>query len=127
MIQKFIELGEGYSDLYELLETTRANKHRVTKLLALHTKLNDKEAASFLVIMKPTNPGDFQAVYLCREGISTPAASKRYALFQELAQELQQQIISFEVKPSYTFNELQLYYQYLTGILRLNHILPPMR
>ncbi|GAA3323027.1 hypothetical protein GCM10020331_045250 [Ectobacillus funiculus] len=37
MIQRFIELGEGYSDLYELLEIAKANRHRLAHMLAFHT------------------------------------------------------------------------------------------
>ncbi|MBD1380965.1 DUF7147 family protein [Metabacillus arenae] len=129
MIQRFIELGEGYSDLYELIETAKNNKHRVTHLLALKTVKNNKPFVSLVVIMKPTNPGDFQALYFCREGIPDPGfiKNKRYQLFEELANELRKTIISLEVKPSNMFNELQLYYQYLIGILRLNHYLPDLR
>lgn len=129
MIQRFIELGEGYSDIYELIETAIANKHRVTHLLALHTKLNDKDVTSVVVIMKPTDPGNFQALYICREGIPNPnlLENKRYDLFNELAKTLQKNIISFDVKPSSMFNETDLYYQYLIGILRLNHLIPPLQ
>ncbi|MCV9887537.1 DUF7147 family protein [Metabacillus halosaccharovorans] len=129
MIQRFIELGEGYSDIYELIETSKANQHRVTQLIALHTKDNAKEVTSLVVIMKPTDPGNFQAIYICREGISNPnfITNKRYELFKELAELLHKQIIEIEVKPSSMFNEIDLYYQYLIGILRLNHLLPPLQ
>ncbi|WP_273125350.1 DUF7147 family protein [Metabacillus sp. HB246100] len=129
MIQRFIELGEGYSDLYELLATARSNKERVSKLIALHTTKKDKEVTSFVVVMKPTTPGEFQALYICREGIPNPnvIANKRYELFEELSNDLDLPIIPVEVKPSSMFNELILYYQYLIGILRLNHYIPPMK
>lgn len=42
LIQRFIELGEGYSDLYELIEIGKANKERITFLLALNTKKKRK-------------------------------------------------------------------------------------
>ncbi|MEC2074720.1 DUF7147 family protein [Metabacillus fastidiosus] len=129
MIQRFIELGEGYSDLYELIETAKANSHRVAKLFAFHTKVNEKEVVSVAVAFEPTNPGDFQAIYVCREGIPSPAVkeSERYKLFIELAETLNKDIIKLEVKPSTIFNEKELYYQHLIGILRLNHYIPPMQ
>ncbi|WP_226665866.1 methylthioribose kinase [Metabacillus litoralis] len=129
MIQRFIELGEGYSDIYELLETAKANKHRISKLIALHTKINNNDITSIVVVMQPTTIGDFQALYMCREGLPNPTqkANKRYDLFEELATYLQMNIISLDVKPSTIFNEKELYHQYLIGILRLNHIIPPMR
>lgn len=129
MIQRFIELGEGYSDIYELIETAKANKHRVTQLIALHTKIKDKSVTSLVVIMKPTDPGKFQALYICREGIPNPheIANKRYELFSDLATQLPKKIIEIDVKPSSIFNEIDLYYQYLIGILRLNHLIPPLQ
>ncbi|MGM0873541.1 MAG: DUF7147 family protein [Bacillota bacterium] len=129
MIQRFIELGEGYSDIYELLETAKANKHRVSKLIALHSKVNERDVSSIVVIMQPTDPGKFQALYICREGIPNPnfKENKRYELFKELALYLNKDIIKIDVKPSSMFNELELYYQHLIGILRLNHYIPPMQ
>ena len=129
MIQRFIELGEGYSDIYELIETAKANKHRVSKLIALHSKVNNRDVSSLVVIMEPTDPGKFQALYICREGIPNPnvKANKRFELFTELESYLNKKIIQIEVKPSNMFNELELYYQYLIGILRLNHYLPPLQ
>jgi hypothetical protein len=129
MIQRFIELGEGYSDIYELLETSKANKDRVSKLIALHTKINEKDVTSLVVIMKPTDPGHFQALYICREGIPNPNIknNKRFELFQELASYLSKDIIQLEVKPSTMFHELELYYQYIIGILRLNHYIPKLQ
>lgn len=129
MIQRFIELGEGYSDLYELIETAKANEHRVARLFAFETKINEKKVVSVAVAFEPTNPGDFQAIYVCREGIPSPSEkeSARYKLFYELSEKLNKDIIKLEVKPSTIFNEKELYYQHLIGILRLNHYIPPMQ
>ena len=129
MIQRFIELGEGYSDVYELLEVARANQHRLVHLMAIHTKIAEKEVSSLIVVLQPTNPGSFQALYICREGIPNPhiLKNKRFDLFAELAAELDKTIIEFDVKPSTQFAEKDLYYQYLIGILRLNHYIPPLQ
>lgn len=129
MIQRFIELGEGYSDIYELLETAKGNKKRVYGLLSLQSEIDGRQVTSLAVIMKPTDPGEFQAIYICREGIPNAAEkpNKRSQLFEELASEIGKKIIEVNVKPSNVFNEKILYYQYLIGILRLNHIIPPMK
>ncbi|WP_449539899.1 DUF7147 family protein [Ferdinandcohnia sp. Marseille-Q9671] len=129
MIQRFIELGEGYSDIYEILELIRGNRHRVSKLFAFHTTIGDKQVTSIAVAFIPTNPGNFQAIYICREGIPNPefTLNKRYTLFAEVANELDMKIISLEVKPSTMFNEKELYYQHLIGILRMNRYIPPMQ
>ncbi|MFJ7468900.1 methylthioribose kinase [Peribacillus frigoritolerans] len=128
MIQRFIEIGQGYSDIYELLEVGRNQKHRVARLLAMHTTINDKKVTSLVIVMEPTDPGKFQPLYICREGIPTPHATKnkRYELFENLAEELDRPIIEIDVKPSVLFAEIELYYQHLIGILRMNRYLPPL-
>lgn len=128
MIQRFIEIGQGYSDIYELLEVGRNQKHRVARLLAMHTTINDKKVTSLVIVMEPTDPGKFQPLYICREGIPNPHATKnkRYKLFENLAEELDRPIIEIDVKPSVLFAEIELYYQHLIGILRMNRYLPPL-
>ncbi|MDM5213499.1 methylthioribose kinase [Peribacillus sp. NJ4] len=128
MIQRFIELGQGYSDIYELLEVGRNQKHRVARLLSLHTTINDKKVTSLVIVMQPTDPGKFQPLYICREGIPNPHATKnkRYELFECLAEELDKPIIEIDVKSSTLFAEIELYYQHLIGILRMNRYLPPL-
>ena len=128
MIQRFIEIGQGYSDIYELLEVGRNQKHRVARLLAMHTTINDKKVTSLVIVMEPTDPGKFQPLYICREGIPNPHATKnkRYELFEKLAEELDRPIIEIDVKPSVLFAEIELYYQHLIGILRMNRYLPPL-
>ncbi|MEH6994913.1 methylthioribose kinase, partial [Neobacillus drentensis] len=49
MIQRFIELGEGYSDIYELLELAKANQHRLLHMMAFHTEKNEKQVTSLAV------------------------------------------------------------------------------
>ncbi|PJN87035.1 DUF7147 family protein [Bacillus sp. mrc49] len=128
MIQRFIELGQGHSDIYELLEVGRNQKHRVIRLLALHTTINDKQVTSMVIVMQPTDPGNFQPLYICREGIPNPhiTKNKRYELFENLAEELDKPIIEIDVKSSVLFAETELYYQHLIGILRMNRYLPPL-
>ncbi|KON89214.1 methylthioribose kinase [Sporosarcina globispora] len=129
MIQRFIEIGEGYSDIYELIEIARANKDRLSHMTAFHTSINNKEVTSLAVILKPTDPGGFQPLYICREGVPNPKAApnKRYELFAEAATDLNKEIIQLSVKPSTIFTEKELYYQYLIGILRLNHYIAPLQ
>lgn len=128
MIQRFIELGEGYSDLYELVELTKAQQKRVAFLLSLQTTVNDREVVSLAVILKPTNPGNFQPIYICREGIPNPeiTPNKRYEMFEQLAEQIDKKIIPLQVKPSSFFAEKELFYQHLIGILRMNRYLPPL-
>jgi hypothetical protein len=129
MIQRFIELGEGLSDIYELMESARHNKDRVQHLMAFHTIIKDRPVTSLGVVMKPTTEGKFQAIYFCREGIPNPnmMANKRYSLFEQTAEELEKTIIQMDVKPSTLFPEKELYYQHLIAILRLNHYILPLQ
>lgn len=129
LIQRFIELGEGYSDLYELVEIAKNNQHRLMHLMALHTEINNKAVTSLIVVLKPTIPGNFQPLYVCREGIPNPhiTKNKRFEIFEELARELKKEVIQFDVKPSTDFAEKELFYQYIIGILRLNHYIAPLQ
>ncbi|MBU5210942.1 DUF7147 family protein [Heyndrickxia oleronia] len=129
MLQRFIELGEGYSDIYELIELANANQHRLAHLMALHTTIEEKHMTSLVIVLQPTDPGEFQALYICREGIPNPhiLPNKRFDLFNQIAEKLGKQIIEIEVKNSRDFAENALFYQYLIGILRLNHYIPPMQ
>ena len=128
MIQRFIELGEGYSDIYELVELAKANQHRLLHMMAFHTVLNEKQVTSLAVVLQLTDPGKFQALYICREGIPNPnfTSNKRYELFQQTADELGKEIIQLSVKPSIIFHEKELYFQHLIAILRLNHYIKPL-
>lgn len=128
MIQRFIEIGQGYSDIYELLEIAKTNKHRVLHLMEFHTKINNNDVTSLAIVLQPAESGDFQPIYICREGIPNPAKklTKRYELFTDLAKELNKEIISLQVKPSTFFAETELYYQHLIGILRMNRYIPPL-
>ncbi|AMX84143.1 methylthioribose kinase [Geobacillus subterraneus] len=129
MIQRFIELGEGYSDIYELIELARANRHRLSGFFAFHTVKKDRPVVSLAVVLHPTDPGDFQPLYICREGIPDPSVkpNKRYELFAETAKELNTTVIHLNVKPSTMFADLDLYYQHLIGIMRMNRFIPPLQ
>ncbi|KQC47748.1 MULTISPECIES: DUF7147 family protein [Geobacillus] len=129
MIQRFIELGEGYSDIYELMELARANRHRLSGFFAFHTVKKGQAVVSLVVVLHPTDPGDFQPLYICREGVPDPSVkpNKRYDLFAETAKELGFGVIHLDVKPSTMFSELDLYYQHLIGIMRMNRFIPPLQ
>lgn len=128
MIQRFIELGEGYSDLYELEAILQSQRDRVQHLLLFKTSINDKEKLSVGLILKPTRTGDFQPIYFCREGISfnENQKTKRHEMIEDWALEIGKTPHILEVKPSHTFHEKELYFQHLIGILRMNRYLTGM-
>ncbi|MBP3952147.1 DUF7147 family protein [Bacillus suaedae] len=128
MIQRFIKLGEGYNDLYELIEIAKTNKDRIHLILRLDTKIDERDMSSLVVLLKPALPGKMMPLYVCHEGIYNPIhkPTERYRLFEEAVNQLNLDIHRLEVKNSKQFAEIDLYYQYLTGVLRLNRYLPPM-
>ncbi|KQL40317.1 MULTISPECIES: DUF7147 family protein [Bacillaceae] len=129
MIQRMIEIGEGYSDLYELFEIAKSQKDRVKFLLKLTSENKGSNCCSFAVILSPTSIGEFQPIYYCREGITLKedSVTKREVLFEELATTLNKEIITLQIRHSSSFHENDLFHQYIIGILRLNHLIPPMK
>jgi hypothetical protein len=129
MIQRFIELGEGYSDLYELIELARSNEPRMLHFMAFHTVVNERPVTSLAIALKPAEEGKFQPIYICREGIPDPnhVPNKRFQLFEQAAKAQGREVTQMDVKPSSVFAEKQLYYQHLIAILRLNHYIPPLQ
>ncbi|MDT8859144.1 methylthioribose kinase [Alkalihalobacillus sp. MEB130] len=129
MIQQFILLGEGYNDLYELLELAQSNQSRVHMLLRLDTTYQQKNKSSLVLILNPASPGKMMPLYICLEGIPSPddVPSKRYDLFEQLSGQLDIPIHQLKVKSSQNFEDLNLYYQYLIGVLRMNRYIPPLQ
>ena len=129
MNQRFIELGPGYSDLYELLELAKANQDRMNYFLCLKSEGPNGKVMSFVLVMKKSSYGDFIPLYICREGIPVleNKSSKRFEMFEQAAKDQNREVISMEVRHSSTFADTELYYQYLIGILRMNRFLPPLQ
>lgn len=127
MIQRFIELGEGYADVYELLDLIKYNKDRAMRLAVFHTKMSDKKLVSPALIMKKTEMGNFQAIYISTEGIpDLEKPSERLRLIEAAAEQAGIPIVHLEVQPSVAFGEKELYFQHLVGILRMNHYIAPL-
>lgn len=128
LIQRFIELGEGYGDIFELCELARVNKNRIHHAFIFTSKNGEKEYCSIAIALKPVNSANFFPIYICREGIAnTQPETKRLTSFKDTLNELQIKPIQIDLKHSSTFVDTQLYYQYIIGILRLNHLVPPLQ
>lgn len=126
MIQRFIEIGEGYGDLYELSELIATNSHRFMHGFVFISKNKDgKQILSVAAAFKPAAEGNFMPIYICREGI--PTDSKRLQLFEEAVRNQNREPIHMEVKHSSIYVEKQFYFSHLIAILRLNHYIPPMK
>lgn len=128
MTQQFIYLGEGYSDFFELEELIEYNAPRISRLLLLHTTLEEEKKTSVILVMNKTRQGNFQALYSILEAIPYPypQSNKRIDLVRSWAQNKNITINEVEVKSKKHFFETALYEQYLVGVLRLQRLLPPL-
>ncbi|WP_025785174.1 hypothetical protein [Sporosarcina sp. D27] len=127
--QRFIELGEGYSDIFELCELMTTNANRLERTFLFKTATKDgKPSLSLAASFSPAGEGGFYPIYICREGISSKegSVSKRQLMFEEAAASVGSKPVPIELKHSSEFPETKLFYQYVTGVLRLNHLLPPL-
>ncbi|NGP44362.1 methylthioribose kinase [Bacillaceae bacterium SIJ1] len=124
MNYKVIHLGEGYNDVYELLEVARTNRQRLRHFLTLTATTPEESNPyySLAMILAPASGARFQPVYICREGIRS-LSSKRFADFKRLAEDLGLPTIELEVKKSDAFYDLAQYDAYLLGALKVNRML----
>ncbi|WP_391120758.1 methylthioribose kinase [Psychrobacillus sp. L3] len=128
MIQRFIELGEGYGDIFELCELARVNNHRILRAFIFSSKKQEKEYYSIAIALNPINTANFFPIYICLEGIPkiTPIP-QRLSTFHETLEELKIVPVQMDIKHSANFVDKELFYQYVIGILRLNHFIPPLQ
>ncbi|MCT6923992.1 methylthioribose kinase [Metasolibacillus sp.] len=128
MIQQFIELGQGYGDVFELCELMQTNKARIHRTFVFTSQKEGKTYASFALALQPAQESKFMPIYICREGIpyNEEKPTQRFEIFKQASEQVNQPIHYLEVKHSSSFTEPTLFYQYLIGILRLNHYIPAM-
>ena len=128
MPQQFIELGEGYGDVYELLEIIKTNQERFHQAFILMSTKEEKNVTSLAVALKPVGESKFMPIYICREGIpfNEEKPSKRQIMFEESIEQLGRKAVVVEIKHSSIFSEPKLFYQYLIGIMRLHHYIPAL-
>lgn len=127
--QYFIELGEGYGDIYELIELMNTNRERLHRSFIFSSTIDGKQSISVAAAFHPANESNFMPIYICREGIkqSDDNKSKRRLLFEEASEQCGQKPVFIGLKHSSEFADTRLFYQYITGILRLNNLVPPLR
>lgn len=127
MIQRFIELGEGYGDVFELCELAKTNQHRIHNAFILHGTKNDKKSVSLALALKPAGDVPFIPIYICREGMDfREPKMERQLAFEKVLADLDVTPVTLEVKHSSEFGSVDHYYQALIAIMRLNHLLPPL-
>lgn len=128
MIQQFIELGQGYGDVFELCELIQTNKERMHRAFIFTSQKDGKNYASLAIALQPAGESKFMPIYICREGIpyNVEKPNQRLQLFEQACQQTGHELHVLDVKHSSTFTETSLFYQYMIGILRLNHYIPAM-
>lgn len=128
MIQQFVELGQGYGDIYELCELIKTNEKRFHQAFIFTSTKDEKTVASIAVALKPVGDSKFMPIYVCREGIpyNIEKYAKRLEIFEETVAQLGRKAVVVETKHSSNFSETFLFYQYLIGIIRMNGYIPPM-
>ena len=128
MIQQFIELGQGYGDVYELCELIKTNETRFHEAFIFTSYKKEQKVCSLAVAFKPVGESKFMPIYVCREGIpyNEGKQTKRLGLFEEALSAIGKQANTVEIKHSSFFTETAQFYQYLIGILRMSHYIPPM-
>ncbi|QTD42423.1 methylthioribose kinase [Sporosarcina sp. Te-1] len=128
--QRFIELGEGFSDVFELIELMNTNAKRLHRTFVFSAATEKGNVLSLAAAFHPAGDGHFMPIYICREGIlqkDQQEMPKRRLLFEQASLVNGYTPISIDLQHSSSFAEPSLYYQYIIGILRLNHLLPPLQ
>jgi hypothetical protein len=111
--------------LFELCELMETNQSRIYRTFIFTTEINHKKMHSVAAAFHSVGDSKFMPIYICREGI--PESSKRIEIFLKAAKNLGSNPVEVEIKPAKTFAERELYFHYLTGVLRLNRLLPEMK
>ena len=122
-MQKFIRLGDGYGDIFELEALIEYNRQRIKSGIYLHV---ENEPSTFVLVMAPVC-GNFQALYTIYRGI--PMASKhrqKYNIINDCLEKYNIQKVEMTTRTPDDFHDPEQYFQYMIGVLRLNHLLPPM-
>lgn len=129
MIQQFIELGQGYGDVYELCELIQTNKDRFHEAFMFTSTNGEQKVCSLAVALNPVGESKFMPIYICREGIpyNEDKRAKRIELFEEALSTINKTTTTLEIKHSSIFSEPNQFYQYLIGILRMSRHIPPMQ
>lgn len=129
MKQSFIVLGEGLTDLFEFTTLIEYNYPRIDKIVYLHSPQSTQLLSSVVMIMHPTSGKHFQAMYMMLNALKYPYpdGNKKFELINHQAEKYNVPVFGLDVQPSETFHTREQYFNYLTGVLRLQKWIPPMQ
>ncbi|RPF57779.1 methylthioribose kinase [Abyssicoccus albus] len=132
MTQHIIKLGEGYGDLYEIHTLIKHMPDRIQHGIILHSEHPKKNTmhTSLLIVLSPTEIGQFTPIYGSFEGIKYDPThnSKRVREFIDIVKSNTSvnHIHEFTVKHSDNFASFSQYEHYLIGLFRNYHLLKPL-
>lgn len=122
-MQKFIVLGHGYSEIFELKALLEYNHTRVDKAIFFH---HEDAPSTFSLVMKPVEK-DFQALYTILRGLRNGPDGKMYEMIHNLCKEYGVEVVVMTSRDPEDFHEKELFFQYMIGVLRLNHLIPQLK
>lgn len=128
MKQSFIVLGHGLTDLYEFKTLIDYNHPRVERIVFFHTPKSEAQLTSVALIMQPTEGRYFQGIYIMLNALRYPfpESNRKYELIQSFASPYNIEMVGVDVHAPEAYPELDLYFNYLKSVLRLQHWLPPL-
>ncbi|KRG10660.1 DUF7147 family protein [Staphylococcus sp. NAM3COL9] len=129
MKQSFIKLGEGLTDLFEFNTLIEYNFKRIDHIVYFHTSNFEKKPSSVAIVMRPTSENHFQAMYIMVNALNYPYpnSNKKFEMINEQANLYNIDIKEVDVQPSDTFHDIDLYFNYLISVLRLQRWIPPLQ
>lgn len=122
-MQKFIQIGDGYGDIFEMEALIQYNHQRIKSGIYLHT---EGRPSTFVLVMAPVR-GNFQALYTIFQGIPmTSRNQQKYKIINESLEKYNIAKIEMTTRDPDDFYEREQYFQYMLGVLRLNNLIPPL-
>lgn len=129
MKQSFIKLGEGLTDLFEFNTLIEYNHQRIAHIVYFHSPNCAHARSSVAIIMQPTSEQHFQAMYIMLNAVKYPYpdSNKKFELINNRAEKYHVNIKAVDVQPAERFHDTELYFNYLTSVLRLQRWIPPLQ
>lgn len=129
MKQSFIKIGEGLTDLFEFTTLIEYNHKRINRIVYFHSPQSDKQLSSVAIIMNPTSENHFQAIYIMINALKYPYpdGNKKFDIINSKAEKYDVPVVGIDVQPPETYHDLELYFNYLISVLRLQRWIPPLQ
>ena len=129
MKQTFITLGEGLTDLFEFMTLIEYNHQRIDKIIYFHSPQSSKALSSVSIIMQPTSGHHFQAFYTMINALKYPypQSNQKFDMINNIAEQYHIPLFGIDVQPPEAFHDLELYYNYLISVLRLQKWIPELQ